>query len=168
MLYARLDKTGTRVLCGAGSCGGQEALVIQLRDLERRSHRYVWFGPGWQRRPDGVWERTRDRHRGPPGYRSLDTGPWPTGLLPPSVPVVAVCPRCGFVQTLSAERLQVVEYVTLDIAMLYPQLAGSFSMARKPDYLYVELSLDIYPSIYIPHERMAELIKRAWRLAQRT
>lgn len=71
MLYARLDKSGTRVLRGA--CRRDIARVWLVgADLgginSPQRVRAVWFGPGWQRRSDGVRELTRHarlhaRHR---------------------------------------------------------------------------------------------------------
>jgi hypothetical protein len=58
MVLARLDKTGSSVLCGAK--GGHCPFEIG-RAVERVYHgdypglRAFWFQPGWMQGPNGIW-----------------------------------------------------------------------------------------------------------------
>jgi hypothetical protein len=83
-LYARLDKTQDRVLCGVVDCGAELAQITEVQnDTGLGSGRFLVFGPGWRprgERPpgaqwlpyglDGVWElnrrgQRRRRYQGP-------------------------------------------------------------------------------------------------------
>jgi hypothetical protein len=85
-LYASLDSTGYRLLCGVLDCGTEMAQVAEDHggDLGLGSGRFLVFGPGWRprgRRPpgimwnayglDGVWELNR-RGQGRRRYQGLD------------------------------------------------------------------------------------------------
>ncbi len=112
MVKARLDKTGLRVLCGVIDCGTELALVLEVGVSTKDGWpRAVWFPPGWSVRKDGVWHRSRKRHRSPP----LELARWegPCGWLPLNLPIEAVCPcrslRCcgGMRQVLDPDVLRV-------------------------------------------------------------
>lgn len=96
-LLARLDKSGTRVLCGVvGACRGELARVENVprgttcdakpvgvdfsAPPSRTPHvRAVWFGPGWDMRADGTWALTERAKR---ELRRLQTqGAGATGRL---------------------------------------------------------------------------------------
>ena len=112
---ARLDKSGTRILCGAanGRCSGHIADVFG-------KFRFVHFVPGWRRAPDGVWQLTNHaRRRYQRGLPLKNRRPYRKPLRPepsraphdqagggaPALPAVAVCPRCGRRNYLDPERL---------------------------------------------------------------
>ena len=114
MLKARLDKSGWRVLCGNGAdCGAELAWVLEIGVYaDGRWQRAVWFPPGWAARQDGVWaltERAAKRRR--KGQVPADRQPMreveAEGQLPWNLPVEAVCPDCGFQQTLDPAILRV-------------------------------------------------------------
>ncbi len=117
--YARLDKTGTKVLCARPARGMAIAAVA-----ERHLGRFVEFPMGWAFDARGVWCLTRHARRGvergrPPTFRrpprgvlrrqgERGAGMVPNFPTPGAYPACAQCPRCDLIQTLDAQRLQVV------------------------------------------------------------
>jgi len=63
-LHARLNESGTYVVCGAIGCGGRIATV---HENEEMNYRYLQFLPGWAPQLDGIWvfsrhAKLRNRH----------------------------------------------------------------------------------------------------------
>ncbi|MBI4491931.1 MAG: hypothetical protein HY690_03965 [Chloroflexi bacterium] len=129
-LLARLNKAGTRVLCGARDCGAELAQVREMGDRTR----LLVFGPGWAvRGENGVWALSRHaRRRMEQAQRARSPGPlaaryapsgqprlrrpvgstvedWGrmTGWYVADLPVQAACPTCGSLQWLEAATLRV-------------------------------------------------------------
>jgi len=127
MLKARLSKDAWRILCGVKDCGCELAFFqLESRADELRG-RYIHpddsiimlFGAGWaQRADDGVWVLTRHAqrrvrrgqkpaNRARPRRKTLgisfktDT----VGFQPNTLPAEAICPDCGFRQTLDPDVL---------------------------------------------------------------
>ena len=130
-LKARLDKkTGHRAVCGRMDCGADIAIVVECRVSEEFVEepvdtgfrlRVLCFEPGWIQRRDGVWQLSAHSQR---SLRRLDSGKVSRArmlgrrggtsvegrrvhcLVRPALPARAKCPRCGFIQTLDAQRLR--------------------------------------------------------------
>lgn len=131
-LFARLDKLGELVLCGADSCGCPLALV-----LSAGAKRLIFFGAFWAYLPPGLWrlsqggrsgiEAVRDEQRQypymvggdgrgatwreiiPPDFEDfLSTRRYRAKGRLPVLPAVAQCPICGRTQVLDPVRLDVV------------------------------------------------------------
>ncbi|MFN0071384.1 MAG: hypothetical protein ACKVVP_07850 [Chloroflexota bacterium] len=117
--YARLDKTGRRVLCGVTDCGCQLAFVVKPRPQGRSGDPspMVAFGPGWTLGNDGVWTLSRRALRATragraptwrrPPIQHHDTAGLAFGIAPYDLPAEARCPACGLRQTLDSDQLNV-------------------------------------------------------------
>lgn len=103
-LMTRLDKTGTRFLCGMLDCGASLAWALEPNATHLGG---LWFPPGWSWRKDGLWvfSRRGDRRlrKGQPPqarrwFANQDVA-GPIGWLAElSRPVRARCYVCGMIQ----------------------------------------------------------------------
>lgn len=131
MLYARLDRTERRVLCGVIDCGAEIARVVdeytkgRVFPGEPPNYRAVWMGPGWDIRPDGVWALTSRAKRqmrraqltgcgGLTGSRKTPVDSYREkakghvqGWLAYDLPFDVICPQCGSRQTIDPKTLNV-------------------------------------------------------------
>lgn len=121
-LKARLDRSGSRVMCGVVDCGQQLGKVIERfpwRD-NPYSPRGLCLGPGYREDEHGIWSlssRANKRFRQgklPRESRNPLAGSHHEhdarlfGRRPFCLPADIRCPKCGFVQSLDPDALRVV------------------------------------------------------------
>ena len=121
-LMARLSKKEDRVLCGRINCGADIAVLVECSTIFGEEFSVLCFPSGWSQRDDGVWVLSRHaisarkkamRGKRPFPSRALsrrghelgEYGKLLHALKRPDVPALAICPTCGFMQTLDAEEL---------------------------------------------------------------
>jgi len=116
-LAARLSKDGRTVLCGKPRCGGELAWVLEPVAQWLETTRFVWFPPGWVLQRDGAWalaQRAKrrmiagDRRRPARSDHGLPLEKGEVrGRRPLNLPVLARCPRCGWLNEIAAVALGV-------------------------------------------------------------
>lgn len=112
-VYARLDKTGMRVLCGASdTCGGEYGYVEEEPRLRigrsstvvlGGSVRIVRLAGAWAPDSSGVWSFVRGGFRRP--QREGATIFFQDRDQTPKLPARARCRRCGAEQVLDSTHL---------------------------------------------------------------
>lgn len=136
-VYARLDKTGYRVICGKIECGQDIAAVVLAWPRHEDYYRVLCFPSGWYQGRDSVWRLSlRARQRLNKDNRARSMGIIPGGealilrkvplarralgqswensmpihaLKRPKVPGLAQCAFCGAIQNLDAPRLRSID-----------------------------------------------------------
>ena len=139
VLHARLNSTGTHVVCGMKDCGTRMAYVghptaeeiLQSEQTSTVALACIQFLPGWAPGHDGIWAFSTyaklRKHRG----RSIKVRRYPmndgTGPLNDvmnsyydRLPTRAKCAQCGFANTLTAEDLGVPRVVLVPASPMSP------------------------------------------------
>ena len=124
ILHARLNRSGTYVVCGLQSCGTRIALVghptaediAEFKERGESALPCIQFLSGWAPRRDNVWVFSRYAKLRKRWGRSVKTRRYPkengavTGndvmnSLYDALPVRAKCSECGFVNVLTTTDL---------------------------------------------------------------